>query len=93
MNKKQIQKLIDDLKNPNDRKIQVIKALEKHLKKDDLSDQMYLIFRQLSHAHANVRNLHLAHKNGDVPQWAILDSLESIDNVLFEQLNAMFEIF
>ena len=38
MNKKQIQKLIDDLQNPNDRKIQVIKALEKHLKTDDLSD-------------------------------------------------------
>jgi hypothetical protein len=93
MNNEQIQKVINLLSDKNDNKSQVLAYLKKQLKKDNLSDEMSIVHHQLSFAHANIRTLYLASKNGDVPKWAICDSLESIDNVIFEQLETIFNLF
>lgn len=96
MNHEKIEKVINLLSDKNDNKAQVLAYLKKQLKKpdaDETSDLMYSVFRQLSLAHANIRTLHIACKNDDLPKWAILDSLESIDNVLFEQLDTIFNLF
>lgn len=96
MNHEQIKKVINLLSDKNDNKAQALSYLKKQLKKPDTnetSDLMYSVFRQLSLAHANIRTLHIACKNDDVPQWAILDALESIDDAIFGQLNTIFDLF
>lgn len=94
MKKRQIQKLIRLLSDANDNKPEVIYLLKKQLKNDDdIAQKMYPIFRQLSYSHANIRTLHTAIKNGELPNWAILDSLECIDNIMFDQLGLIFKLF
>lgn len=94
MNYIKMKKLIRLLSDENDNKAEVIYLLKRELKNnDDIAQKMYPIFRQLSYAHANVRTLHTALKNGELPNWAMLDSLESIDNVIFDQLELIFKLF
>ena len=94
MKKRQIQKLIRLLSDVNDNKPEVIYLLKKQLKNDDdIAQKMSPIFRQLSYSHANIRTLYTAIKNGELPNWAILDSLECIDNIMFDQLGLIFKLF